>query len=422
MTAGGRQRIVRIQATASPSGKECRAALLDVTEQREAEALVKENALRESEEHFRRAIVDSPVPIMIHDEDDRVLQLSAGWTHFSGYTLEDLPAMGDWTERAYGSRTGLEKKYIDELFSIDQTVRNGEWVVTARDGGKRLWDFQTTPLGRTGAGRRVLLSLAVDVTERKAAEEEVRRVNEGLEAAVRKRTAELESANSELEAFAHSVSHDLRAPLRAISGFAQVLSEDCADQLPTTGEDYIRRIRGGAQRMGVLIDDLLRLSRTGRTRLERKDFDLAVPCREILAELASSSPERHVEAVVAERLPVHGDAHLLRQMLENLLANAWKFTAAKAGARIEVGSEAEADGWRELFVRDNGAGFDMAYVGKLFRPFQRLHAESEFAGTGIGLAIVDRIARYHGGSVRAEGAVGCGATFRVRLPAAEAGP
>lgn len=414
VTQGGLRRIVRLEATASPAGRECRAAVLDVTEQRAAEAL-----RRESEEHFRRAIADNPVPIMIHDEDDRVLQLSSGWTHCSGYTLDDLPTLADWTERAYGSRTGLEKATIDKLFSIDQTVRNGEWVVTAKDGGKRIWDFQTTPLGKTGAGRRVLLSLAVDVTERKAAEEEVRRVNEGLEAAVRKRTAELQAANSELEAFAHSVSHDLRAPLRAISGFSQALSEDCAGRLPPTGEDYIRRIRGGAQRMGVLIDDLLRLSRTGRSGLARTDLDLAVPCREILAELASGSPERHVETVVAESLLVHGDAHLLRQLLENLLGNAWKFTAATAGARIEVGAEAGTDGWQELFVRDNGAGFDPAYVGKLFRPFQRLHPESVFAGTGIGLAIVDRIARYHGGTVGAEGEVGRGATFRVRLPAPE---
>ena len=255
--------------------------------------------------------------------------------------------------------------------------------------------------------------------ELQAAEDEVRRVNEGLEAAVRTRTAELQAANSELEAFAHSISHDLRAPLRAISGFAQILSEDCAEQLPPTGEDYIRRIRAGAQRLGVLIDDLLRLSRTGRCGLERTDLDLATPCREILAELASGSPERHVESVVAGPLLVRGDAHLLRQLLENLLGNAWKFTAATAGARIEVGAEGEADGWRELFVRDNGAGFDPEYVGKLFHPFQRLHAESEFPGTGIGLAIVDRIARFHGGAVRAEGAVGRGATFRVRLPAPE---
>lgn len=419
MTAGGRQRVVRIEATASPSGKECRAALLDVTEQREAEALVKENALRESEELFRRSIVDSPIPVMIHDEHDRILQLSSGWTHFSGYTLEDLPTLADWTERAYGSRTGLAKKYIDDLFSIDETVRNGEWVVTAEDGGKRIWDFQTTPLGKTRSGLRVLLSLAVDVTERKAAEEEVRRVNEGLEGAVRKRTTELQAANSELEAFAHSVSHDLRAPLRAISGFSQALSEDCADQLSPTGEDYLRRIRGGARRMGVLIDGLLRLSRTGRSDLERADLDLAVPCRETLAELAAGAPERHVEAIVAGPLLVHGDTHLLRQMLENLLGNAWKFTATTAGARIEVGFEAGTDGHLEFFVRDNGAGFDQAHVGKLFRPFQRLHTENEFPGTGIGLAIIDRIVRYHGGTCRAEGAVGGGATFHIRLPAAE---
>jgi signal transduction histidine kinase len=273
--------------------------------------------------------------------------------------------------------------------------------------------------GTASPSGREIHAAVLDVTEQRAAEAEVRRMNERLETAVRARTSELEAANSELEAFARSVSHDLRAPLRAISGFAQVLSDNCCDRLSPQDTDYLRRIRAGAQRMGALIDDLLRLSRTRKCGLEVTSVDLALPCREILAELASGSPERRVETVVAEFPTVRGDARLLRQMLENLLGNAWKFTAKTTAARIEVGSSLEAEGWLDLFVRDNGAGFDMAHVGKLFRPFQRLHTEDPSPGPGIGLAIVDRIARYHGGSVRAEGVEGGGARIHVRLPAAE---
>lgn len=271
----------------------------------------------------------------------------------------------------------------------------------------------------TGAEYRAAL---LDVTGLKAAEAEVRRANEGLEAAVRVRTVELQAANSDLEAFVYSVSHDLRAPLRAISGFAQLLAEDCAAELPESGEDSLRRIRAGAAKMGTLIDDLLRLSRVGSSDLEEAAVDLAVPCREILAELASGSPGRLVETIVPERLVVRGDARLLRAMLENLLGNAWKFTSPTPRARIEVGSRIGTGGQVDFFVRDNGVGFDMSETARLFRPFRRLRPESEFPGTGIGLAIADRIARRHGGSIRAEGRKDLGATFHVLLPAARGGP
>lgn len=395
----------------------------DISERVEAEA-----RLRASEDQFRRAVSEAPIPILIHDEDDRNLQVSSGWARFSGYTLDDIPTMGDWTEKAYGSRSGLEKKYIDALFSIDATVSNGEWRVTTKDGLQRTWEFQTTPLGRSPAGRRVLMSLAVDVTEKKAAEDGIRRANAGLEEAVRERTLELAEANAslaeanaELEAFVQSVSHDLRAPVRAISGFAQVLAEDFGERLSPEGTDYLGRIRAAGQRMGTLIDDLLRLSRIGRADLELSNVDLAGPCREILAELAAGSPERPVETVVPGPILVHGDDRLLRVLLENLLGNAWKFTAATRGARIEVGCEIGPEGFVDVFVRDNGAGFDPDLKGKLFRPFQRLHSADQFPGSGIGLAIVERIARRLGGSARAEGAAGAGATFHVLLPVAKEG-
>ena len=261
----------------------------------------------------------------------------------------------------------------------------------------------------------------LDVTALKAAEAQVRRASEGLERTVAERTAELEAANAELEAFVQSVSHDLRAPVRAVSGFSRILEEDFGAQLPPAAADHLRRIHAGAQRMGALIDDLLRLSRIGKVELEITTVDLAGPCREILDELAAGSPDRRVETVVAASIPVRGDAGLLRAMLRNLLENAWKFTAAETAARIEVSSRLGADGQRETDFSDNGAGFDMTLAGKLFVPFQRLHTAEEFAGTGIGLAIVDRIVRRHGGSIRAESVEGAGAVFSVRLPAPREG-
>jgi signal transduction histidine kinase len=281
--------------------------------------------------------------------------------------------------------------------------------------GRRVFRVEATA-SPSGNECRVAL---LDVTGERAAQAEVLRISAGLEAAVRERTAELQAANVELESFVQCISHDLRAPLRAISGFAQALVEDCGDELPALAGDHLARIRAGAGRMGAIIDDLLRLSHVGRSDLAMTSVDLARLCREVLTELAEGSPDRQVETSVPEAILVRGDEPLLRLMLENLLGNAWKFTAETPKGRIEVGSRPEAGGQVELIVRDNGAGFDMDHAGKLFRPFQRLHEMDRYPGTGIGLALVAAIVKRHSGSVRAEGAVGGGATFHVRLPAAE---
>jgi two-component system, NtrC family, sensor kinase len=227
--------------------------------------------------------------------------------------------------------------------------------------------------------------------------------------------AELERKNADLEAFSYSVSHDLRAPLRAIDGFSQMLLEDYAPALDAKGQDYLDRVRAAIRRMGELIDDLLELSRVGRADLVRVRLDLSALARTVVGELARKDPERQVEAVVADTPPAEADPRLMRIALENLLGNAWKFTGKAATPRIEF--RAEVRGSETLYVvADNGAGFDMEYAAKLFQPVQRLHRESEFAGTGIGLAIVHRIIDRHGGSVRVEGAVGHGATFFFTLP------
>lgn len=324
--------------------------------------------------------------------------------------------------RPFGSFLPLAEHQTFDAF-LERTLEDAqrescEVTLEPAGGGTRIVRVEATA---SAAGKECRVAL-LDVTEQRTAEAEIRRMNEGLESAVRERTDELVAAVAELEAFVYSVSHDLRAPLRAISGLSQVLSEDCRDQLPPASLDLLGRIRAGALRMGAIIDDLLLLSRIGSAELASTTVDLATPTREILADLASASPDRHVETLVSEEITVRGDARLLRLMLENLLGNAWKFTAATPEARIEVSSRLVRDGVRDICVRDNGIGFDMAHVAKLFRPFQRLHIEAVYPGTGIGLAIVARIARRHGGTVRAEGVEGAGASFHVCLPAPEERP
>lgn len=240
------------------------------------------------------------------------------------------------------------------------------------------------------------------------------RLNEELEIRVEQRTSEMAAAFRELESFSYSVSHDLRAPLRTIDGFSQALLEDCEPQLGEEGKDYLRRIRGAAQRMGQLIEALLQLSRVARSELTWDWVDLSDIARNIVAELQESQPDRKVTCRIDAGLKVFGDGRLMRIVLRNLLENAWKFTARVAEPLIEVGAATVQD-QLVVFVRDNGVGFDMAYVDKLFTPFQRLHSSQEFAGTGIGLATVQRVVERHGGRIWAEGKVGEGAVIYLKL-------
>src|SRR5213594_4661819 len=232
--------------------------------------------------------------------------------------------------------------------------------------------------------------------------------------ALRRNAAELLAANTELDAFAYSVSHDLRAPLRSIDGFSQVLMEDYGAQLDEAGRDSLRRVRAATQRMGTLIDDLLKLARVTRAEMRTEAVDLSGMAQDIAAELQRTTPARQVEFAIAPGLGARGDPRLLRVALDNLLRNSWKYTAKQAQPRIEFAS-IQVNGTRAFMVRDNGAGFDMKYADKLFGVFQRLHSASEFEGTGVGLATVRRIITRHGGRTWAEGAVGQGATFYFTL-------
>jgi signal transduction histidine kinase len=250
--------------------------------------------------------------------------------------------------------------------------------------------------------------------ELEGAHNELHQLNDQLEQRVHRRTEQLEIANKELEAFSYSVSHDLRAPLRSIDGFSRILLDDHAAALDAGARDCLDRVRNAAQRMSMLIDDLLMLARVTRAEAVREEVDLSALARQVTDALQAQNPDRRVRFALTPGLKVHGDARLLRIALENLLGNAWKFTGGRAEASIELGMSSE-DSTPVYFVRDNGAGFDMTYAGKLFTPFQRLHMAEEFPGTGIGLATVQRIMHKHNGRIWAQGAVDQGATFYFRV-------
>jgi light-regulated signal transduction histidine kinase (bacteriophytochrome) len=264
------------------------------------------------------------------------------------------------------------------------------------------------------ATARASLNILEDLSDAQA---EIRTLNEELEARVELRTAELLVANKNLEAFTYSVAHDLRSPLRALSGYGEALTEDYGDRLDKTGRWYVERIQAATERMGALIDDLLLLAQVSRSEISLGPVDLSAEVAVIAGELQAREPGRTVRFVIHDGVWVNADRTLIRTVLQNLVENAWKYTGKRDDAAIEFGATAAEDAGVCCYVRDNGAGFDPAFAAKLFQPFQRLHAVTEFPGTGIGLASVRRIIERHGGRVWAEGAVGRGATFYFTLKA-----
>ena len=349
------------------------------------------------------------------DPEGNVLSWNAGAERLIGYRAEDI--LGLHISRFYPEDEPPPVS-ADEALAIAASeghFREEGWRV--RMDGSRFWaDVTLTALRDRGGALRGFAKITHDMTERRAADEQIRTLNAELEQRVRQRTAELAQAVSELEAFSYSVSHDLRAPLRAIDGFSQALLAHAASGLDDKGRHYLDRIRAGAQRMAELIDDLLLLSRVSRSELRRAPVDVGEIAAGIVGEHRRRQPERVVDVAIAPGMRATGDRRLLAIALENLLDNAWKFTARKSPARIEVGM-APGDGDPVFFVRDDGAGFDMAYADKLFGAFQRLHAASEFEGTGIGLATAQRVIARHGGRIWAEGRPGEGATFFFTLGA-----
>ncbi len=377
----------------------------DVTERRRQQA-----ALQEMNEELQAIFCNFHVLIGVMDRDFNFLRVNTAYARASGQPVDFFVGKNHFALFPHEENERIFRRVVatGETYSVaakpfehpDQPER-----------GTTYWDWTLAPM-REGDGpvTGVVVSL-VDVTEAERGRREARQV---LERRVAERTAELAVAIEELEAFSYSVSHDLRAPLRRIDGFAHLLRKNTNNRLDDAGEKHLARILSAAGQMNTLIDDLLYLSRLARSEPRRERVDLGVLAREVVEQLADADPSRAVEIRIAEGIHANADAGLMRAVLENLLGNAWKFTAGRTPAVIEF-SCMETQGESVYFVRDNGAGFDMRYVDKLFGPFQRLHSNAQFPGTGIGLATVRRVIHRHGGRVWAEGALDRGATFYFTL-------
>jgi PAS domain S-box-containing protein len=362
-----------------------------------------------------KAALDEHAIVAITDPQGRITYVNDKFCAISRYSRDELIGQD---HRIINSGYHPKEFFGDLWSTIGRGhVWHGEIRNRAKDGSFYWVDTTIVPFLNEAGKPRQYVAIRADITARKAAEETIRQLNAGLEERVRERTGQLEAANRELESFSYSVSHDLRAPLRAIDGFSQAVLEDFGPLLPEEGRRQLQTIRSSAQRMGALIDDLLTFARLNRHELNRQAIDTGRLVRGALQELGSPWPDRGVELTIGELAPSSGDPVLLRQVWLNLLSNALKYTRKRPRPEVELGCAREA-GEVVFFVRDNGTGFDMRYADKLFGVFQRLHRIEDYEGTGVGLAIVQRIVQRHGGRVWAQAEVDRGATFFFTLEGA----
>lgn len=392
------------------------ARLFTLSQAELAERRKAEEALRASEARLTGIIESAMDGILTIDSAYQIVVFNSASEKMFGVPASE--ALGRPLDRFIPDRfRGAHREKVDRFGKTGHVERNPNLLqdlIGLRTNGEE-FPLEASISKLEIDGHNYYTVIHRDITERKQAEAQIRTLNAELEQRVRERTAQLEIANRELEAFSYSVSHDLRAPLRAMDGFSHILLESYGPQLPSEAQRYLGLIQQGSTRMARLINDLLHLSRVTRQALHRERVDLSSLVKTIIADLKSTAPDRQVEFVVAEDVIVQGDPGLLQIVLENLLKNAWKFTGKQSLAHIEFGVIPGNAQETIYFVRDNGAGFDMAYADKLFRPFQRLHSETDFEGTGIGLATVYRIIARHGGQVWAEAAEGVGAKFFFTL-------
>lgn len=409
------------------------------------------NSLELTEERFRLAILNAPLPIILHAENGEVLQINSAWKELSGYKSSEIRTIEDWTEKAYGSRKSLVQQDIEALHQLNGRVSEGEYMITTASGESRIWDFYSASLGKLSDGRSLVISTAIDVTERKQAEAEIRMLNATLERRVELRTNQLQAANEELEAFTYTVAHDLRAPLRGMQGLAEALLEDYRELLDELGQEYAQQIVNCGQQLEALIQDLLAYSRLSRTDLSLQVIDLESAIAEAIAMVQADTKSSGAQISVRSPLfAVIAHRVTLVQAIANLLTNALKFVEGVSpqvqiwAEEIELPQQGDTDRqtarewgratdrqWENsqsivasgklpvstvrLWVEDNGIGIAPEHQKRIFRVFERLHGIESYPGTGIGLAIVQKAADRMGGQVGVESQLGHGSRFWIKL-------
>ena len=400
-----------------------------------------EDTLRETRDYLKNLLNYANAPIIVWDNKLRITKFNNAFERLSGRNEQQV--LGSEVDILFPLVTQKQSLEYIKKASTGEHWDMVEIDIQHVDGSVRtlLWNSAAV---YSADGKTIIATVAqgLDITERKAAQEEIRWMNAVLERKVAEQTKELldkqqallnlvedlnqtannltsanqsmEALNKELAAFGYSVSHDLRAPLRTIEGFSNALLEDYNDKLDAQGKDYLERIRKGTEQMGWLINDMLKLSRINRSELIRQPIDLSAMAEEIVREKQENSPDKIREVIIRKNIIISGDRYLMKIALQNLMDNAWKFTGKEEHPRIELGTTSK-EGKTIIFLRDNGVGFDMTYMDKLFGIFQRLHQADEFPGTGIGLATVQRVINRHGGKIWAQSEVGKGATFFFTL-------
>ncbi len=384
-------------------------------EQRVAQRTQALGALRESEGRFRGFLENAPAAIFLKDRDSRYTLVNRRFEEWYGHSAQET--LGRCAHDFFPRAEADTYREMDREVIASGVPLTGEARLTTRSGA-RLWIAITKFPVRDARGQVIGVgTINLDISARKRGEAELRRLNEGLEQRVRERTAELLAANRELEAFSYTASHDLRAPLRALDGFSQALLEDCGERLDEQARTYLGFIQKGSRDMSRMLDGLLQLARSTRGELHREEVDVSELAAAVVCRLREEHGGRAVSTEIPADLSVAGDPRLLRVAFANLLHNAWKYTQHRTHATIRLSGYTEG-AYDVIAIEDNGAGFDPAFADKLFQPFQRLHGEHEFEGTGIGLATVARIVERHGGRIEAEGSPGRGARFAIALPRA----